>query len=692
MNDAGLVELSRLARRCGLQEHWTDAHQQPRRVAPDALRKLLAAFGLHCDTTGDIAASHALLDEMASQANPLLVGRAGHALSLPGWQANTAELISEEHGATQQVTLYRDDQGVQLRLPVEPGYYVLRQRHCGTQRVAVTPRAPAAAELLERSRSRGWGVMAQVYSLRQTHADPVRGTCGHGDLATVASLAQALGNEGADVLALNPLHAMFSANPAACSPYSPSNRLFLNVLYGAPALVLGESPVRHALASLPCADGAALEQNNLIDWPRAAVMRLRLLRQLHRRFPQMDAALQRDYDCFCLQHGQRLRDHAVFEVLHAVHPQPDAAWQTWDVARRDPRSRWVREFADDHAREVDFHCFAQWIVTASLKRAQTDARRSGMGIGLLSDLAVGVSPAGSQVWSEPDCFLRGVSIGAPPDILQPLGQSWALAPLSPLEMRRRAYAPFIDVLRTALAYTGGTRIDHILGMARQWLVPEGESPAAGAYLQLPAEALLGLIALEAWRHRSLVIGENLGTVPAGFDERLKAHGVAGMNVLWFMRESSASTAPFLNPSDWPADAAALTTTHDLPTLTGWWRATDIDQQEAAGRLSDSEPADRLRQARDADKLSLWRRMGGQTPLPAEAPLPAMLTFVASAPCALMLTALEDLAGIGEAPNVPGTTTEFPNWRRRLPGDTIAALATSPWRDRVQALRLGREEP
>ena len=691
MTDAGLIELSRLARRCGLQEHWIDAHHQPHRVAPDTLRKLLPAFGLHCDTAGDIAASHALLDEMTSHADPLLVGRAGQALSLPGWQADAAELMSEEDGATQQVTLHRDDQRVQLRLPVEPGYYVLRQRHHGTQRIAVTPRAPAAAALLGRSRSRGWGVMAQVYSLRETHADPFRGTWGHGDLATVAHLAQALGNEGADVLALNPLHAMFSANPAACSPYSPSNRLFLNVLYGAPTLVLGESPVRHALASLPPADWVALDQDNLIDWPRAAAMRLRLLRQLHRRFRQMDTALQRDYDCYCLEHGQRLRDHAVFEVLHAVDSKPAAAWQTWHATRRDPRSRWVREFADNHAREVDFHCFAQWIATASLKQAQAEARNSGMGIGLLSDLAVGVSPTGSQVWSESDCFLRGVSIGAPPDILQPSGQSWALAPLSPLEMRRRAYAPFIDVLRAALTHTGGTRIDHILGMARQWLIPEGESPAAGAYLQLPRETLLGLIALEAWRHRSLLIGENLGTVPAGFDDSLKAHGIAGMNVLWFMRGSSTATAPFLTPSEWPVDAVALTTTHDLPTLAGWWRSTDIDQREAAGRLSEGASADELRLTRHADKASLWRSMGSQTPLPADAPLPAMLTFVASAPCALMLTALEDLAAVDEAPNVPGTTTEFPNWRRRLPGDTIAALATAPWRNRVQALRLGRED-
>lgn len=693
MSDAAVRDLSALARRCGLQEHWIDAHRQARRVGPEQLRQLLRALGVHCESADDVAAAHAALDATQRGTPALLVARAGHVLPLPQWRDGPADLISEPNNDVHPVTLESHAQGAQLRLPIKPGYYELRQAGQAAQRLAVTPRAPDMDVLLGRSEPRSWGVMAQVYSLRETHLDPVLRTWGHGDLATVASLAKRLGSAGADVLALNPLHAMFSADPAACSPYSPSNRLFLNVLYAAPAQVLGEAAVRQALDSLPPKDWAALDQGAEIHWPRAAAARLQVLRRLHEQFAMRDESLQRDYRSFCEQQGQPLRDHAVFEALYTFHIaaagqiQP---WTTWDKTWRDPRSRHVRDFADHHAKDVDFHCFTQWLAMASLAHAQATARNAGMGIGLLSDLAVGVSPAGSQVWSDPESFLHGVSIGAPPDIHQPRGQSWALSALSPSAMQRRGYDAFIGVLRAALARTGGTRIDHILGMERLWLVPEDGDPADGAYLHLPVDALLGLIALEAWRHRSLVIGENLGTVPAGFDDRLRDHGIGGMNVLWFMRDSEAESAPFMAPEQWPRDAVALTTTHDLPTLTGWWHGTDIHQRRDAGRLSPEKTATQLLTERQADKLALWSCLGDGSPLPASAPLPAMLAFVASAPCALALASLEDIAGLDEGPNVPGTTVEFPNWRRRLPGNTMTAMDSPPWSDRLLALRQTRE--
>lgn len=685
------TDLSALARRCGLQEHWIDAHGRARRVQAEPLRTLVQALGLAGDTAGDVAASHAALDEDDRSADPLRVGRVGQSLPLPGWKLGSADLVCEDSGATYPVNLQPHTSGAQLPLPDMPGYYALRQAGHAEQRLAITPRAPDMATLLGRPDPRRWGAMAQVYSLRRQDNDPVRRTWGHGDLATVASVAQRLGRAGADVLALNPLHAMFSALPAACSPYSPSNRMFLNPLYAAPAMVFGESPVRLALTSLGPVDWAALDEAAIIDWPRAAQIRMRVLRWLHERCGQMSATLQRSYRTYCQLHGQALQDHAIFETLHGTQRDPSQSWTTWDRACRDARSAAVGEFAAHHASEVDFHCFAQWAASASLARAQTIARDAGMGVGLLSDLAVGVSPAGSQVWGDPDSFLQRVSVGAPPDIHQPLGQSWGLAALSPRTLRKRGYAPFISVLRAALAQTGGTRIDHMLGMERLWIVPDGESPTEGAYLQLPGQAMLGLIALEAWRHRSLVIGENLGTVPPGFDDRLRDHGIAGMNVLWFMRAPSPAPDSFLATAQWPADGVAMTTTHDLPTLSGWWRGTDIVQRDQAGRLGNEHAASMLLQERESDKLDLWRLIGDPAPFPDVAPARAMLAFVASAPCALALAAMEDIAGVDEAPNVPGTTVEFPNWRRRLPGDTIVSLDSPSWRDRLSALSRGRED-
>ncbi|MVW73206.1 4-alpha-glucanotransferase [Bordetella sp. 15P40C-2] len=682
-------DLSALAQRAGLQEHWIDAHKTTQRMEAASLRVLLKALGLPADNDDDVAASHAALDAEARAQDPLQVQRAGSVAVLSGWREGAAELIAEDGGEMYAVTLESHEGGACLRLSAPPGYYTLRQAGREPQRLAITPRAPDMAALLGRDAPRSWGLMAQVYSLRRCDPDPVRGTWGYGDLGTVAELSQRLGAAGADVLALNPLHAMFSAQPGSCSPYSPSNRFFLNVLYAAPAMVLGEAAVRQSLSAMPQTDLATLDRASVIDWPRAAATRMQVMRELHSRFGEMDAKHQRDYRAYCERHGQRLRDHAVFEALHGSQGDPSTLWTGWQTGWQNPRSPSVREFARQHAREIDFHCFAQWLTAASLARAQAAAIDSGMCIGLLSDLAVGVSPGGSQVWSDPESFLQGVSVGAPPDLYQPRGQSWGLAALSPRALQQRGYEPFIGVLRAALAQTGGTRIDHILGMERLWLVPEGGTPAEGAYLNLPGEALMGLIALEAWRHRGLVIGENLGTVPPGFDERMAEHGIAGMNVLWFMREPTSTRPVFLGTEDWPVEAAALTTTHDLPTLSGWWKGTDILQREQAGRLRDDESAASLLQERQSEKQALWDTMQEETALPDDAPAEALLAFVASTPCELVLAGMEDIAGIDEAPNVPGTVTEFPNWQRRLPGDTLAQFDSAEWQSRLEALRRGR---
>lgn len=681
--------LSLLAHRCGLSEYWTDALGRQRQVKAESLRALLHAMGVACACDEDIKASTASLDQSSPSQESLRVVQAASTMRLTGLRPGRVELIEE--GADQParlVDLRAAPHGVRMMAPSRPGYYLLRQTGGPQRRIAVTPQAPDLAALLGRARARSWGLMAQVYSLRQDAADAVQRTWGHGDFATVAELARRLAAEGADVLALNPLHAMNTATPAACSPYSPSSRLFLNVLYGAPALVLGHAAVREALAALPSLDLVALDGNPLIDWPAAAKARLDILGVLHRQFSRQEAALQNDYAGFLRLQGQPLRDHAVFEAIS--HAQAGRPWPQWDSPLRNPRSAAVEAFAAAHPEAVDFHCFAQWVAARSLAQAQSHARAAGMGLGLMSDLAVGVSPAGSQVWSDPASFLQGVSIGAPPDIHQPLGQSWGLAGLSPIELQRRGYEPFLQVLRAALEHTGGARIDHILGFERLWLVPDGGDPAAGAYVRMPAAELLGLTALEAWRHRSLVIGEDLGTLPEDFDQRLRDHGIAGMNVLWFMRANAQPDAPFLAPAQWPAQSAALTSTHDLPTLSGWWHGTDIRQRQQAGRLSAAQMADSLLAERQADKAALWQMMLPEQPLPDAAPAAGLLALVASAPCALSLASLEDIAGEDEAPNVPGTTDEFPNWRRRLPGDTLAGLTRPDWQQRLHAMQAARE--
>ena len=255
-----------------------------------------------------------------------------------------------------------------------------------------------------------------------------------------------------------------------------------------------------------------------------------------------------------------------------------AAGRSTCAIRTAPRSP---PFAASHRDEVLFHEFLQWVADRSLAAAQARAREAGMRIGLVGDLAVGMDPTGSHAWSRQRDILLGVAIGAPPDLFNPRGQDWGLTGFSPRALEDGGFAPFIATLRAALRHAGGLRIDHAMGLSRLWLVPEGADPAEGAYLTYPLTDLLRLLALESARHNAIVVGEDLGTVPAGFRETLDQDGVHGMRVLWFERGENNS---FAAPQTWDAAALAMTTTHDLPTVAGWWSGTDIAARAECGRL------------------------------------------------------------------------------------------------------------
>lgn len=694
---AGDVALSALAARAGIAEHWTDARQRPQRVSPDTLRLLLAGMGLPARSAEDIRESdHRLGAENVGLLPPLLVTRSGMATPLPPTARGRYRIVCES-GATYEGNITEDGR---LTAPDEPGYHAL---YVGADRtlLAVAPmQAPGLELLTAAARPRAWGLCAQVYSLRRDGPDNVAGDGGYGDFAALRELAAAAAAEGADALAISPVHAMFAAQPQRCSPYAPSSRLFLNTLYADPAAVLGVEALRRASADV----GAAPPATHLIDWPAAGARRQRLLRTLHRQFratgPE-DCRLR--YDAYCALRGKALRDHAVFEALHAAQVARNAAslpWTQWATGLRDPDSAEVERYAQQHPEEVDFHRFAQWLAAESLAGAQDAARQAGMRVGLIADLAVGDSPDGSHAWSRQTDLMPGLSVGAPPDIHNPRGQNWNLTAFSPRAMHVQGFAAFIDMLRATLAHAGGLRIDHILGMARLWLVPDGLAAGAGAYLRYPLGELLALTALEAWRHRALAIGENLGTVPDGFNRELADHGILGMNVLWFMRREADVAAeqtmpdapePFLAPEAWPAEAVAMTSTHDLPTLRGWWAERDIDVRAKLNLLGAEDDETSLRRCRRMDRSLLAQAMGCSAE-PAQAPLADMLRFVSSSSCPLLLVPMEDLAGELEQPNLPGTIDEHPNWRQRLPAGSQACLADAAVQSRLQAMRCGRGRP
>jgi 4-alpha-glucanotransferase len=325
--------------------------------------------------------------------------------------------------------------------------------------------------------------------------------------------------------------------------------------------------------------------------------------------------------------------------------------------------------------------------------AQRRARQSGMRIGLISDLAVGMDPIGSHAWSEQGHVMGGLSIGAPPDMFNPVGQNWGLTGFSPRAMIDGGFAPFLATVRAALRNTGGVRIDHAMGLTRLWLVPQDATPMDGAYLAYPVTDLLRLLALESHRHQAIVVGEDLGTVPGGFRETLSTAGLHGMRVLWFERAGSG----FSSPDAWDSAAVAMTSTHDTATVAGWWHGTDITTRVACSPPGVSVDAAHMSAERAGERSTLWDAFvnagvaHGQAPSPDDtsAVVDAALAFVARTNSPLCLLPIEDILGQEEQPNLPGTIDEHPNWRRRLSGDAASLLDGPGASERVEMLAAER---
>jgi len=689
MTDRALTSLARAA---GIQVRWRDAFGDQRTVLPETQRALLAALGLPAGTSGQIRESRSALRLGAIRPGlpSLITTDVGKPILLPTTTAGSRRYRLDCEDGHQIDGILPDGPGIVLPPLNAYGYHRLSLGD-ETSTLAVAPRQGfSVRDALDHASA--WGVAAQLYSLRDGPGDDI------GDYSALGTLARAM-SPGADALVVSPVHALFTNDPSRFSPYAPSNRLFLNVLHIdvdalcaplgiAASEALGHSASAHGLPPL-------------IDWSAVAASRLTLLRQA---FDVMqshgllspDTPTGQDFLAFRRDRGQALDRHACFEALQADMLRADKTrwfWRTWPSGFVNPDSPDVSIFARDVAHEIAFHAFLQWRADKDLAAAQAAAKDAGMGLGLIADLAVGTDPAGSYAWGHQTEMLPGLSVGAPPDLFNPLGQSWGLATFSPSALRGQDFAPFVNLLRAVMRHAGGVRIDHVLGLKRLWLVPDGASAGDGAYLSYPLDDLLRLVALESWRHRTVVIGEDLGTVPAGFRTTLRDAGILGTRVLWFERQG----AGFAAPRKWPLAAVATSSTHDLPTIAGWWAGRDIDWRAQLGLLGSHETQESLRADRSADRASLWESLckagvaRGELPATDEPSpvLDAVAAFVGATRCALAVLPLEDVLGVVEQPNLPGTIDSHPNWCRRLPIAIEHMMQDPAVKARVAALAAAR---
>lgn len=588
----------------GIALEWLDVAGRPRVLDDAVLDSVLEALG---------AGGAALSDESPA---PLLTAMVGTTLTLPGGGDAPAQWESEDGEILEALA----DAHGRWPVPPTPGYWHWRQR-ASVQRVAVAP-LQAWSPRTQRHRS-DWGVAAQVYGLRST------GDGGVGDSAGCLPWLARMATQGGSALALSPLHASMPVGHGF-SPYSPSDRAWLDPLQASPLQVLGD-----AAAAVRAADPEldarlhALEQAEQVDWQASA----RAKWQWISRLPAW------------LQTHQPARWQRIEQELSAAGP----ALQQWS---RETAAIWH----DAPATQA----FAQWMARRAWREVQHVARDRGMAIGLIADLAVGFDPSGVEARRSPKAVMHALQLGAPPDAFNPLGQAWGITGYAPQALRAAGYAPFITLLRSVMADRGGIRIDHILGLQRLWVVPRGAESSQGAYLRYPFDDLLNLLVLESWRNQCLVIGEDLGVVPPGIRDRLAARGVLGMDVLAFSRDA----AGFLPPSRWRRNAVAMTSTHDLPPLAGWFAGRDIDWRARLGWADPvgTEEARRERAEQVAELQTLAHAEGLEDP----DPVCAALALTARAPAVLALAPLEDVLALEEQPNLPGTVETHPNWRRRLP--------------------------
>ncbi|MEP7139843.1 MAG: 4-alpha-glucanotransferase, partial [Caldimonas sp.] len=707
--------LERLCRRFGIATDYDDIWGVRHAAPADNLVSLLAAFDVDASSDAAVAAAGRVADAAWwNEAMPPVaaVAVADREASLPlrlspgparRWRID--EEGGRRHGgmldpaALVDAALAADapraelDGSVRVECRFTPGvslpagYHTLRIDGIDGETLLIAAPARCWRPASLAGGGRVFGPALQLYALRSDD------NWGIGDFGDLARVVEQWGARGAGIVGLNPLHALFGHNPAHISPYSPSSRQHLNPIYlDVEAIV----ELRSCLEAQQHVRSAAFQERlerlraaPLVDYPGVAAAKREVLELLYAHFRrcEIDAGSERAlaFRAFQTEAGRELRRFALFETLQAGFHREDASiwgWPVWPEAWREPEAAPVREFEAAHGEAIEFHEYLQWQAEVQLERAAAQGRARGMAVGLYLDLAVSVDRAGADTWSHARSYALEASVGAPPDEFNQQGQAWGLPPLRPDRLRADRYRAFIETLRANMRLGGALRIDHVMGMMRLFWVPPGKTARDGAYVHYRGDELLAIVALESHRQRCLVIGEDLGTVLPEMREMLGARGVLSYRLLYFERDGAGDFKP---PADYPRDALVAVATHDLPTLAGWWEGRDIELRESLGLFAEPGHVDAQRAARADDRrrlLAALRRLGSYvgdridgttldaSGFEADGPMTPALAeaihrYLAAAPSMVMMVQLEDALGALAQANLPGTTDEHPNWRRKL---------------------------
>lgn len=711
--------LAALADAAGVASHYEDVWRKRHEIPDSALRGVLSCMGFDVADDAAVAASLARMqrERLTEILPPAIVRRRAAAapesdtlgagdrftatLTLPLVDARNAFSLrlTLEDGTRSQYPLDVSQlerigetarggerfYSWRLPLPAAPlGYHRLALFDGDTQLCEVGyVCAPARCHLPRAidGAARAWGPTVQLYALRSER------NWGIGDLTDLRVLMEQWAARGAQIVAVNPLHALFPHRAAQASPYSPSSRLFLNVLYLDVERIddFAHSAAARAMVTAPAFQASLqrLRASELVDYDGIAGAKLDVLGAVYDTFRAQHlgaaTARARAFREFQAHAGRALRLQALFETLQEDLQRQDPSvwgWPVWPENLCDPDSADVARFERAHLERVEFFEYLQWQAELQLNAVAARARELDLGIGLYGDLAVSIDRGGGEAWASQALYALCASVGAPPDEFNMAGQNWGLPPLIPHRLRAVAYAPFVATLRRAMRALGALRIDHVMGLMRLYWIPDGASAAQGAYVHYPLDDLLGILALESVRNRCMVVGEDLGTVPDDLRAALDAAGVLSYRLLYFERDDAGF---YKQPEDYPAQALVAASTHDLPTLAGFWEGRDLALRSELGLFPTEDARNQQVVVRAEARAKLLLALERARLLPAGASVdpqsvPAMTpalsralhAYLARTPAKLMLVQLEDVLEVTEQMNLPGTVDTHPNWRRKLP--------------------------
>ena len=697
--------LQQLVEMRGIETQYVDAWGKPATIAESSKAKLLNTLGY--DTSSDEKIQSQITQDIKSvwlsPLNPVQVVRNTQeinvAVRLP------IELVNDDHVLTitcengdvlthqftpvdQEMTTMAHIDDVEfheyvvtLPLDMPLGYHDVAlsadNDEFARSRLIVAPEACYTPDEIKEGK-KIWGLSVQLYCVRSEK------NWGIGDFSDLALLIEKAAGVGADFIGLNPIHALYPANPNACSPYGPSSRRWLNYLYIDVTAIDGYDDASvQAIVSSDEFKGTLEHARNVehVDYEAVAHVKLAALKAVFdvydAKYLRKSTKQNKAFKAFVEAGGESLDMLAVYDALQShlkAEGKDSWGWPVFPQEYKDYYNPAVAKFKSANEQDVKFYLFLQWIAAQQLELASNKATDAGMTIGLYRDLAVGVSEGSAEIWGNKDLYCTGASVGAPPDILGPLGQNWGLPPMDPRKLYEQGYQPIIDLFASNMASSGSLRIDHVMALLRLWWVVKGDNAKDGGYVYYPVDDLLGILALESHRNQSLVIGEDLGTVPEEIRSKLADNGVYSYRVFFF---EQAEDGGFFSPSHYPVQSMSTLTTHDMPTLIGYWHCLDLELGKEIGLYPTEEILQTLYADRHENKQAILDTLHGHGSIGDNVGRDVnhtgmnrelnngMQVHMAGGSSALLSLQLEDWLEMDKPVNIPGTFDEYPNWRRKL---------------------------